>query len=111
VQDKGKVVTSPSSPSNESSKSMSFCMHLKDDFSHVISEINPQGSNQPKDNYGKSKGDNNDRRGIASQSGKYGFLCLWLICGRQWSAESSGQQAIFWDNMIVTCFGYNLNYI
>jgi hypothetical protein len=52
---------------------MSSCMHLKDDCSHVISEIKPQGSNQPKANSGKSKGDNSDRRRIASQSGKYGF--------------------------------------
>jgi hypothetical protein len=36
-------------------------MHLKDDCSHVISEINPQGSNQPKATSGKSKGDNSDR--------------------------------------------------
>jgi hypothetical protein len=37
-------------------------MHLKDECSHVISEIKPQGSNQPKDTYGKSKGENSDRR-------------------------------------------------
>jgi hypothetical protein len=73
VQDKGKAPTSPSSPSNDSSKSVSSCMNLKDDCSHVISEINPQGSNQPKSISGKSKGENNDRRKISSQSGKYGF--------------------------------------
>jgi hypothetical protein len=73
VQDKGKAAASPSSPSNDSSKSVSTCMHLKDDCSHVISEIKPQGSNQPKANYGKSKGDNSDRRRIASQSDKCGF--------------------------------------
>jgi hypothetical protein len=73
VQDKGKVVASPSSPSNDSSKSMSSRMHLKDDCFHAISEIKPQGLNQPKATFGKSKGDNNDRRKIASQSGKYGF--------------------------------------
>jgi hypothetical protein len=32
-------------------------MHLRDDCSHVISEIKPQGSTQPKANSGKSKGD------------------------------------------------------
>jgi hypothetical protein len=73
VQDKGKFVASPSSPSNDSSKSISSRMHLRDDCSHVISEIKPQGSNQPKANSRKSKGDNSDRRMIASQSGKYGF--------------------------------------
>jgi hypothetical protein len=45
VKDKGNVVASPSSPSNDSSKSVSSHMHLKDDCSHIISEIHPQGSN------------------------------------------------------------------
>jgi hypothetical protein len=73
VQYKGKDVASPSSPSNDSSKSVSSRMHLKDDCSHVINEIKPRGLNQPKVNSGKSKGDSSDRRRIASQSGKYGF--------------------------------------
>jgi len=73
VQNKGKVDASPSSPSSDLAKSMSSRMHLRDDFSHFISEINPQGSTQPKANSGNSKGDNNDRTKISSQSGKYGF--------------------------------------
>jgi hypothetical protein len=73
MQDKGKAVASHSSPSNDSSKSVFSRMHLKDDCSHVISEIQPQGSNQPRATSGKSKGDNSDKRKIASQSGKYGF--------------------------------------
>jgi hypothetical protein len=73
VQDKGKTIASPSSPSNDSAKSVSSRMHLMDDCSHVISEINPQGFNQPKANSRKSKGDNNDKRRIVSQSVKYGF--------------------------------------
>jgi hypothetical protein len=73
VQYKIKVVSSPSSPSNDSSKSVSSRMHVKDDCSHVISEIQPQGSNQPRATSGKLKGDNNDKRKIVSQSGKYGF--------------------------------------
>jgi hypothetical protein len=68
-----KTKVNPLSPSSDSTKSMSSCMHLRDDFSHVISEIKPQGSTQPKANSRKSKGDNSDRRRIASQSGKYGF--------------------------------------
>jgi hypothetical protein len=54
-------------------------MHLRDDCSHVISEIKPKGSTQPKgsthpkDNLGSSKGDNNNKGKIGSQSGKYGF--------------------------------------
>jgi len=47
VQDKGKSIASPSSPSTDSSKSVSSLLHLKDDFSHVINEIQLQGSNQP----------------------------------------------------------------
>jgi hypothetical protein len=66
MQDKGKVVSSPPSPSNDSSKLVSSRMHLKDDFSHVISAIQPQGSNQPKATSRKSKGDNNDKIRIAS---------------------------------------------
>ena len=73
MKDKGKGVASASSPSNDSSKSMSSCMHLKEDFSHVISEIQPQGLNQPRATSGKSKGDNSDKIKIASRSGKYGF--------------------------------------
>jgi hypothetical protein len=48
-------------------------MHLRDDFSHVINEIRPKGSTQPKENYEISKGDKNNKGKIASQSGKYGF--------------------------------------
>jgi hypothetical protein len=73
VQDKGKTVASLSYPSSDSTKSVSSQMHLRDDLSHVISEIKPQGSTQPKANSRKSKGDNNDKERIASQSGKYGF--------------------------------------
>ena len=46
---------------------------MKDDCSHVISEIQPQGLTQPKDTSGKSKGGSSDKTRIASQSGKYGF--------------------------------------
>ena len=48
-------------------------MHLKDDCFDVISEIQPQGSNQSHTNSEKSKVDNSDKRKISSQSGKYGF--------------------------------------
>jgi hypothetical protein len=73
VHEKGKDVDSPSSPSSDPTKSGSSHMHLRDDCSHVISEINPQGSTQPKAITRKSKGDNNDKGRIASQSGKYEF--------------------------------------
>jgi hypothetical protein len=48
-------------------------MHLRDDFSHVISEIRPKGSTQPKENSERSKGDNKNKDNIASHTGKYGF--------------------------------------
>jgi hypothetical protein len=44
----GKEVASPSSPSTNSSKLVSSRLHLKDDCSHVINKIQPQGSNQPR---------------------------------------------------------------
>jgi hypothetical protein len=73
THDKGKDVVAPSSPSSDSSKSISSRMHLRDECSHVISEIKPKGSTQPKANSEKSKGDNNNKGKISSQSGKYGF--------------------------------------
>jgi hypothetical protein len=71
--DKGKSTATPSSPSNGSDKSVSSWMHLRDDCSHMISEIRPKVSMQPKENLGKSKGVSNNQGKIASQSGKYGF--------------------------------------
>jgi hypothetical protein len=73
MHDKGKFVASPSSPSSDSAKSVSSRMHLRDDCSHAISEIKPQGSTWPKANSGKSKGDSRNKGKIASESGKYGF--------------------------------------
>jgi hypothetical protein len=70
---KEKPLLAPSSPSNGSDKSVSSWMHLRDDCSHVINEIRPKGSTQPKANSERSKGDNNNKGKIASQSGKYGF--------------------------------------
>jgi hypothetical protein len=71
--DKGKSIVAPSSPFNGSDKSMSSWMHLRDGCFHVINKIRPKGSTQPKENSGKSKGDNNNQGKIASQSGKNGF--------------------------------------
>jgi len=71
--DKGKATTAPSSPSNGSDKSSSSQMHLRHVCSHLISEIKPKGSAQPKANLERSRGDNNNKGNIASQSGKYGF--------------------------------------
>jgi hypothetical protein len=73
MHDKGKSIASPSSPSSDSTKLVSSRMHFRDDCSHVISEIKPQGSTQPKANSGNSKGDSRNKGKIASQSGKYGF--------------------------------------
>ena len=73
IQDKVNATSSPSSPSTNSLKFVSSCLHLKDDCSQVINEIQPQGSNQPWDTSEKSKGNNSKKRKIASQSGKYGF--------------------------------------
>ena len=72
MQDKGKGVATPSNSSKKSSKFVSSRLHLKDDYSHVISAVHPQGSNQPKDATEKSKWDNSENRPNASHS-KYGF--------------------------------------
>jgi hypothetical protein len=50
AHDKRKVVATPSSPLSDSAKSVSSSMHLRDDFSHIINEIKPKGSTQPKSN-------------------------------------------------------------
>jgi hypothetical protein len=70
---KGKVVGAPSSPLNDSAKPVSSRMHLRDDCSHVISEIMPKVSTHSKANSGKSRGDSSNKGRISSQSGKYGF--------------------------------------
>jgi hypothetical protein len=46
--DKGKGVANPSKSSKDSSESVSSHLHLKDDCSHVINAIHPQGSHQLK---------------------------------------------------------------
>jgi hypothetical protein len=71
--DKGKTTTAPSSPSNDSDKSVSSHMHLRDNCSHVISEIRPKGSAHPKAISERSKGYSSNKGNIASQTGKYGF--------------------------------------
>jgi hypothetical protein len=72
VQDKGKGVATASKSSKESSESVSSHLHLKDDCSHVISAVQPQGSNKPKAAIERSKGDSSEKRPNASHS-KYGF--------------------------------------
>jgi hypothetical protein len=73
VQEKGKASASPSSPSTESVKSVSSHLHPKHDCSHVISEIQLQGSNQPRATQENSVGDSSEKRKYSSQSIKYGF--------------------------------------
>jgi hypothetical protein len=70
---KEKLLLPPAPPSSDSAKSVSSHMHLRDNCSHVISEVKPKGSTQPKANSEKSKGDSNNKGKIASQSGKYDF--------------------------------------
>jgi hypothetical protein len=72
VQDKGKRISTPSDSSKESSKIVSSHLHLKDDCSHVISAVQPQGFNQSKATTEKSKGGSSEKRKNASHS-KYGF--------------------------------------
>jgi hypothetical protein len=94
VVDKGKAIVVPSSPSDDSEKSMSSWIHLRDDCSHVISEIKPKGSAHPKANSGKSRGDSSNQERVASQTRKYVFLILCCLL-----FYDSGLQG-FW----TTCF-------
>jgi hypothetical protein len=68
VLDNEKEMTSPSILSTKSFKSVSSCLHLKYDCSHVISAIQPQGSNQPRDTLEKSRGKNSEKRRYASHN-------------------------------------------
>jgi hypothetical protein len=70
---KGKATTAPSPSSNDSDKSVSSHMQLRDDCSHVISEIRPKGSTHPKENSESLKGDSRNKGKISSQTGEYGF--------------------------------------
>jgi hypothetical protein len=75
--DKGKGVATPSKSSKDSSESVSSHLHLKDDCSHVISAVHPQGSHQlkaiaqDKSEMGSKEG-STEKRQNASHN-KYGF--------------------------------------
>jgi hypothetical protein len=75
--DKGKGVVNPSKSSKDSSESVSSHVHLKDSCSHVINDIHPQVSNQPRvvaqgTSVKQSKEGNSEKRQTTSHS-KYGF--------------------------------------
>jgi hypothetical protein len=77
--DKGKGVSTPSKSSKDSSESVSSHLHLKDDCSHIISAVHPQGSHQLKEiaqdkSEIESKEGNSEKRQNASHN-KYGFQC------------------------------------
>ena len=77
VQDKGKAIASPYYLSTDSSKSVSSRLHLKDDCSHVISEIQPRGSNQPRATLEKSKANNIGKRKLPHKEENMVFkLCF-----------------------------------
>jgi hypothetical protein len=77
--DKGKAIAAPSSPSNGFDKSVSSQMHLRDGFSHVISEIEPKGSTQPKANSRKSRGGSSNQGMVVSLLGNMAFEFLFYV--------------------------------
>jgi hypothetical protein len=70
---KWKATTAPSSPLNDSDKSVSSNMHWRNDCSHMIREMRHKGSTQPKADSEGLKGDSSNKGKISSQTGKYGF--------------------------------------
>ena len=75
--DKGKKMANSPNSSENLSELVSSHIHIKDSCSHVINEIHPQGSNQPKDaiegkTTGRSKESSSEKRQTASHS-RYGF--------------------------------------
>jgi hypothetical protein len=76
--DKGKATAAPSSPSNGSDKSVSPRMHLRDDFSHVINEIRPKGSTQPKEIQRDQKVTTTTREGLHLRVRNMDFKFLFI---------------------------------
>jgi hypothetical protein len=79
--DKGKKVLSSSKYSKEYSESDTSHDQPNDAKSHVLSEIHPQGSNQPliakfQSTY-KSKKMTSGEKGQTASHSKYGFYLLW----------------------------------
>jgi hypothetical protein len=72
VRDKGKGVETTSKSSKVSSEFVSSRLHIKNDFSHVIGTVHPEGSNHLKAATEISKGDSSEKRSNASHS-KYDF--------------------------------------
>jgi hypothetical protein len=75
--DKGKGVATPSKSSKDSSESVSSHLRLKDNCSHVISAVHPQGSHQlkaiaqDKSEMGSKEGSIEKRQNASHR--KYGF--------------------------------------
>ena len=81
-------------------------MHLKDGCSHVISEIQPQGSNQPRATSGKLKGTSviKERLSLRVES-MYFNLCVFMIeLMKTVVCRKFGQQALFWIIWIVDIY-------
>jgi len=65
------VANSPNSLEN-STESISSHLHIKDNFSHVINDIHPQGFNQPNAATKRSEEGSSGKRKTSSHR-KYGF--------------------------------------
>jgi hypothetical protein len=93
--DKGKSIVAPSSPSDDSDKSVSSRMHLRDDCSHVISEIKPKGYAHPKENSGKSRGERNNQ-GLHHRLENMAFDFYVIYCFMTVEFVDFGQHILFW---------------
>jgi hypothetical protein len=93
--DKGKVIAPPSLPSNDSDKSVASQMHLRDDCSHVISEIKPKDSAQPKANSRKSRGDSSNQ-GLYRRLENMAFEFYVIYCFMTIDFMDFGQHVLFW---------------
>jgi hypothetical protein len=108
VQDKGKVVASPSSPSNDSSKFMSSRMHMKDDCSHVISEIQPQVQINLGLLLENQKGKTVIKERLPLRVASMTFsICVFMIdLMKTMVCRKFGQQVFFWIIWIMWMFIY-----
>jgi hypothetical protein len=94
--DKGKASNVPSSPFNDSNKSMSSWMHRRDDCSHVISEINPKGYARSRKFQGNEEVKEPTKEWLLHRMENMGFN-FYVIC-RFMTVDSMdfGQHVLFW---------------
>jgi hypothetical protein len=106
VKDKGKAAASPSSPSNDSSKSVSSHMHLKDDCPMLLVRYNLKVRINQRLLPGSQRGTSMIKEILPLRVASMDFnLCVFMIeLLKTLVCRKFGQQAFFWIMWIFTYF-------